>query len=92
MTILEVMGAGVPVVATSVGGVPEVVDPPNAGWLVPPEDPEALAQVVRNVLCDDHERRRRGASGRERVDRIYGPHPWTKRQLELYSRLVSQGQ
>src|SRR5208283_3011657 len=44
--ILEAMAAGLPVAATAVGGVPEVVTPAQTGWLAPPGDPPALAAVL----------------------------------------------
>jgi glycosyltransferase involved in cell wall biosynthesis len=48
----EALSAGVPVVATEVGGVPEVVGDPGTGRLVPPADPDALAAGVVDVLAD----------------------------------------
>lgn len=50
--ILEAMAAGVPVLATCVGGVPEMVEHGVTGWLVPPCDPQALAQGIRWMLED----------------------------------------
>ena len=87
MTILEVMGAGVPVVATAVGGVPGVVDPPQSGWLAPPEKPAELAKILREALADDKCRARRGSVGRERVERIYGSLAWTNHYLDIYEKL-----
>ena len=87
MTILEVMGAGVPVVATAVGGVPEVVSAPRTGWLVQPENPKALASVVCEAVGNKREKTLRADSGRARVKRLYGPVPWTRRHLEIYSHL-----
>jgi glycosyltransferase involved in cell wall biosynthesis len=55
---LEAMGHGVPVVATSVGGLPEVVTDGESGFLAPPEDPEVLTQKVVGLLEDRRLRRR----------------------------------
>ena len=52
----EAMAAGVPLVAASVGSLPEVVDAPRGGVLIPPSDPEALASAVEKLLDDDGER------------------------------------
>ncbi len=52
LVILEAMVAGVPVVASRVSGIPEVVLDPETGWLVPPEDPPALAAALAELLAD----------------------------------------
>ena len=49
---LDAMAAGLPVVATSVGGVPELIEDGKTGWLVPPRDAEALASRLRSLLCN----------------------------------------
>jgi glycosyltransferase involved in cell wall biosynthesis len=68
LTILEAMAAGVPVLATRVGGNPEVVDDLVTGRLVPPRDAEALAGVMAELLADGEHRERLGAAGRARVE------------------------
>ena len=72
LVVLEAMEAGVPVVASRVSGIPEVVVD-ETGWLVPPEDPEALAGALAEVLADPDEARRRGEAGRRRVEENYRP-------------------
>jgi glycosyltransferase involved in cell wall biosynthesis/pimeloyl-ACP methyl ester carboxylesterase len=62
-TLLESMAAGVPVVATRVGGTPEVVDHGATGLLVPPSDPHALAEALRRLLIDRDLAARLGAAG-----------------------------
>jgi glycosyltransferase involved in cell wall biosynthesis len=57
-TVLEALAVGSPVVATAVGGVPEVVRDGENGLLVPPNDPAALASAIRGLLEDDELRRR----------------------------------
>ena len=73
LVVLEAMEAGVPVVASAVSGIPEVVVDGETGWLVPPEDPEALAHALEEVLTDPEEARRRGEAGRRRVAERYRP-------------------
>jgi glycosyltransferase involved in cell wall biosynthesis len=73
LVVLEAMEAGVPVVASAVSGIPEVVVDGETGWLVPPEEPEALARALREVLTDPEEARRRGEAGRRRVAERYRP-------------------
>ena len=73
LVVLEAMERGVPVVASAVSGIPEVVVDGETGWLVPPEDPEALAGALEEVLADAPEARRRGEAGRRRIEERYRP-------------------
>ncbi|HSS75166.1 MAG TPA: glycosyltransferase [Thermoanaerobaculia bacterium] len=73
LVVLEAMAAGVPVVASAVSGIPEVVVDGETGWLVPPEDPRALRQALEDVLARPEEARRRGEAGRRRVEERYRP-------------------
>jgi len=57
--VLEAFAYKTPVVATAVGGVPELVKDGETGWLVPPRDPHALAQAIRDALSNPEEARRR---------------------------------
>ncbi|MDP3181876.1 MAG: GT4 family glycosyltransferase PelF [Desulfobaccales bacterium] len=69
--VLEAMAAGLPVVATRVGGLPEVVMPGETGWLVPPRDIPALAAGMSHLLADPKTRRAFGLAGRKRVEREF---------------------
>ena len=71
LVILEAMVAGVPVVASRVSGIPEVVLDPETGWLVPPEDPEALAAALVELLESPEAARQRGQRGRQRLEERY---------------------
>ena len=84
MTILEVMGAGVPVVATAVGGVPDVVDAPLAGWLVPPEEPRTLAREITKALRGEPQRALRAAAGQLRTYKLFGPEAWVDAHIRIY--------
>jgi glycosyltransferase involved in cell wall biosynthesis/pimeloyl-ACP methyl ester carboxylesterase len=64
-TLLESMAAGVPVVATHVGGTPEIVEDGVTGLLVPPQQPELLADAIARVLADPELAMRLGAAGRQ---------------------------
>ena len=67
LTIIEAMMAGLPVAATRVGGVPELVEDGVTGYLVPPQDSHALAEALRKLLADPALRRRMGKAGRRRA-------------------------
>ena len=81
--LLEAMASGVPIVATAVGGVPEVVSPAEA-VLVPPENPEALADGIRRVLIDPDGARRRAAAARCKLDEEFGPEEWLAKYEAVY--------
>lgn len=66
-SVLEAMAAGRPVVATPVGGTPEVVVDGQTGWLAPVGQPAALADIVLKVLSDEPARRRVGEAARQLV-------------------------
>lgn len=84
---LEAMAAGVPVVATAVGGVPDLLGD-GAGVLVPPERPDALAAAVVDLLGDPAAAARVAAAGRSRVGERYAVGPWIDAHLELYDELA----
>jgi glycosyltransferase involved in cell wall biosynthesis len=67
MTLVEAMACEVPVVATRVGGIPEVVANGETGILVEPGDPSALADAILRVLGDDNLTQSMGKEGRRRV-------------------------
>ena len=77
---METLALCRPVVATAVGGTPSVVRDGETGWLVPPEDPAALARALVVVGSDLEEAARRGAAGRRMIEEEYDAGP-------LYDRL-----
>lgn len=90
ISLFEAIGAGIPVVATKVGGVPDVVRHGEDGLLVPPEDPAALAGAVRSVYEDPSAAQERASSARRRLQREFGPEPWLDRYEEMYARAVGE--
>jgi glycosyltransferase involved in cell wall biosynthesis len=89
MTLLESMSHGLPVVATAVGGNPEVVVHGETGWLVPPRDPGAFADRVVDLLLDPTLRERMGRAGRERVVMDFGIDRVADAYQRLYADLLS---
>lgn len=87
MVLFEAMAAGVPVVATAVGGVPDVVGR-EGGILVPPGDPVSLAGALRSTLTDPGEARRRAVAARARLAGTYGPDSWLDRHERVYDAVV----
>jgi glycosyltransferase involved in cell wall biosynthesis len=89
IVLFEAMDAGVPVVATCVGGVPDVVSPAEAA-LVRPDDPAALAAEIRGVYETPAVAQGRARAARARVDRDFGVAPWLDRYEGIY-RQVRRG-
>ncbi len=86
--VLEAMAAGLPVVATAVGGLSEVVQPGVTGWLVPPREPAALAEALSRLLADEAERRAFGRAGRARVVERFSMAAMVQRHEEVFLRLL----
>jgi starch synthase len=89
---LEAMACGTPVVASAVGGIPEVVDDGTTGLLVPPgDDFEAgLARAMDTVLGDPEAARRMGEAGRERAVGEFGWDAVARRTVRLYEEILKQ--
>lgn len=86
---LEAMAAGVPVVATRVGGVPDLLAE-GAGRLVEPERPEQIAAAVDDLLADPPAATAMGERGRARVEKRYAVDPWIQMHREIYAELAGR--
>jgi len=87
MVLFEAMAAGVPIVATMVGGVPDVVSESEA-LLVPPE-PDALAVAIARVAAEPEMARARAAAAGQRLDAERQPGPWIARYESVYRHVLS---
>src|SRR5262249_52324564 len=84
--LLEALAAGVPTVATAVGGTAEIIDDRMSGLLVPPGDPSALAEAIEELLSSEDRRRAIAKRGQAR-----GLQAFTfKAQAEQYSQLFNE--
>jgi glycosyltransferase involved in cell wall biosynthesis len=88
--ILEAMAAGLPVVATAVGGTPEVVVDGETGLLVPPGDPEALSQAILKLIQNPKMRKKMGLAGRERVKKHFTIQETVHQTEKLYLKLLAE--
>jgi glycosyltransferase involved in cell wall biosynthesis len=89
LALMEYMEAGKPVVATRVGGVPEVVEEGRTGILVEPQDPEGLANAIAELLDDRRRAGAMGAAGRERCRRKFSIEGAARRFEALYEELYA---
>ena len=89
VTILEAMAAGKPVIATPVGGVAELVVDGETGLLVPPRDPERLAQTITAMLQTPVVARRMGSKGFERVRQQFSQGEMVGQVMGLYEKVCS---
>ena len=83
LVILEAMSRGLPIVASRVSGIPEVVVDGESGWLVEPENVDQLAEALESVAGSRGEARRRGEAGRSWVSCEANPQAAAKRWLNL---------
>jgi glycosyltransferase involved in cell wall biosynthesis len=89
--ILEALTAGVPVVATRVGGTPEIVSDEVSGLLVPPADPPALAAAIARVLDDPGLAARLRHAGRARIDEAFSFEARMRTEEAFYRRVCHCG-
>lgn len=87
-TILEAMATGLPVIATRVGGNPELVAAGGTGWLVPPADDEAMATAIIAAAHEPDQTRAFGRAGRAEVERRFSLAAMVSAYQGLYDRLL----
>ena len=90
-TILEAMATGLPVVATRVGGNPELVDHGDNGLLVPSADPGAMAGALADLVADPDRLQAMGAAGLERVRSRFNWDRTVEEYLAVYDELLGKG-
>lgn len=89
MVLLEAMAAGVPVIASAVGGVPDVVSDREA-VLVPPEDPSVLAAAIASAMDDPPRRRALASAALRRVRSEFAPEPWAESYERVYREALGR--
>jgi glycosyltransferase involved in cell wall biosynthesis len=87
LSILEAMAAGLPVIGTRTGGIPELVLEGETGLLVPPERPEELAAALDSLAASPERRLELGRRGRERVREHFSADSIARRTVALYEEL-----
>jgi glycosyltransferase involved in cell wall biosynthesis len=87
--LLEAMAAGVPVVATAVGGIPEIVTHEESALLVPPGDREGMTEAIRRLLSDEELRTRLVKRAREVIETRHSPEGRTRAICGIYRNVLT---
>jgi len=87
---LEAMNAGLPVIASAVGGLPELVENNRTGFLVPPADPDALANCLRSLLLDAERRHAMGCAGQARAWKSFSADRMVCEIARIYDEAVGK--
>jgi glycosyltransferase involved in cell wall biosynthesis len=87
--VLEAFAATVPVVATTVGGIPEVVEDEISGYLVPANDPDAMAERICDAISSEEQLNDMGMNGRQRILDDYSFTTQAKHYCDLLARIVT---
>ena len=88
VSLLQASCAGVPIVASRVGGIPEAVQEGVTGYLVPPSDVSALAEAIIQILKSPDRRRAMGLSGRQWVENYFSEDRMVEGNLAVYQDLL----
>lgn len=89
VVLLESMACGTPIIATAVGGIPDVVTP-DVGILVPPADSDSLAKAILHLLQDDERWRKMSENARKQAEEKYDWQRIAGRFIEIYEKLLNQ--
>lgn len=88
--LMEAMAMKKPVVASAVGGIPELVEHGKTGLLIPPNDPRALAEAVVYLLRDPERAQRMGQAGYEKIQREFSLHTMVAKTEAIYDQLLRE--
>jgi glycosyltransferase involved in cell wall biosynthesis len=91
LVLLEAMAQALPVVGSAVSAIPEIVAHGETGLLVPPRDPDALADALRTLLRDPALMRHLGMLGEDRLERMFGADAMIEATAALYHEIVGAG-
>ncbi len=87
--VLEAMAAGLPIAASAVGGIPEILEEGVTGLMVPPRNPEAMAKAIFRLLSEADLRRRLGGAGRARAESNYTLEAYRRALVRFYQETLA---
>ena len=88
--LVEAMACAKPVIAANAGGVPEIVKDGETGILVPPKDPEAMAEAIVTLLRDKKKAQRMGQAGRKRAEKMFSIEENVRKTEKLYEKILTR--
>jgi glycosyltransferase involved in cell wall biosynthesis len=91
MVVLEAMAAGVPVMASKVGGVPDLIEPGKTGLFCDPDRPESFREGVETLLSDRDGARQIAAAAKSEARRRFHPEVVARKHLEIYREVLGLG-
>jgi glycosyltransferase involved in cell wall biosynthesis len=89
MALLEAMASRVPVIATKVGAIPNVIEDGISGMLIPPRDPKAIVDAVNSLLSNGHSAQEMAQKGFERVRDNFSSKIMSEKYMAVYKELLS---
>jgi glycosyltransferase involved in cell wall biosynthesis len=89
-SMLEAMSCGLPVLATTVGGAPDVIEHQTSGWLVPPDDVDGLQQGLESLLSEEALRFSLGSNARQRILSSFSLDSIARHLAGLYQQLMAK--
>ncbi|GIK57918.1 MAG: glycosyltransferase family 4 protein [Chloroflexi bacterium] len=87
--MLEALAAGLPVIATRVGGAPDIITHQKSGWLVAPQQPDEWLEAILTLFALAEKRRDLGSQGRQKVVASYGLAATAEKLVGLYGRITT---
>ena len=87
---LEPLLSGVPVVATNVGGLPDLIEDGTTGWLVPPHRPRALADAMLMAVQNREEARQRAINGKKRAEQLFDVEKVGRQIADIYEKVLTE--
>lgn len=90
VAIIEASACELPVIVSDVGGLPEVVDNGETGYVVPSKDPEAIADKLYELIFDQDKRKVMGQKGRKKVEQLYDWKKNVDKMEEIYQEMIKR--
>lgn len=88
LVIAEALSMEVAVVASKVGGIPEIIEDHKTGILLPPDNSAELAKVIMNLLANEEMRRNLGQAGRQRILQQFSIDRMVSETIEIYQKVL----